>query len=138
MKEKLQALLKEAPLGVEGFILGHTIHRKGVEAIADHLLANGVIVPPCKVGDTVYRLDDLVLKSDCEECEHFEEGWYDCPCECAKTRSTKKHHKCIEIKEDVVSQRWLLHYLSFELIGKTVFLTREEAEAALAEREGKG
>ncbi len=22
--------------------------------IADHLLANGVIVPPCKVGDTVY------------------------------------------------------------------------------------
>lgn len=24
------------------------------EAIADHLLANGVIVPPCKVGDTVY------------------------------------------------------------------------------------
>ena len=23
-------------------------------AIADHLIANGVIVPPCKVGDTVY------------------------------------------------------------------------------------
>lgn len=24
------------------------------EQIADHLIANGVIVPPCKVGDTVY------------------------------------------------------------------------------------
>ena len=24
------------------------------QTIADHLLANGVIVPPCKVGDTVY------------------------------------------------------------------------------------
>lgn len=26
------------------------------ETIADHLLANGVIVPPCKVGDTVYSI----------------------------------------------------------------------------------
>lgn len=26
------------------------------ECLADHLLANGVIVPPCKVGDTVYRV----------------------------------------------------------------------------------
>ena len=25
-----------------------------IEAIADHLLANGVIVPPCKIGDEVY------------------------------------------------------------------------------------
>ena len=25
-----------------------------LERIADHLLANGVIVPPCNVGDTVY------------------------------------------------------------------------------------
>lgn len=27
---------------------------RGVEFIADFLLANGVIVPPCKVGDVVY------------------------------------------------------------------------------------
>ena len=25
-----------------------------IETLADHLLKNGVIVPPCKVGDTVY------------------------------------------------------------------------------------
>ena len=25
---------------------------------ADHLIENGVIVPPCKVGDTVYQLDN--------------------------------------------------------------------------------
>ncbi len=25
--------------------------------IADHLLANGVILPPCKIGDTVYHTD---------------------------------------------------------------------------------
>ena len=28
-----------------------------IEAIAGHLLANGVIVPPCKVGDTVYYIN---------------------------------------------------------------------------------
>lgn len=28
--------------------------RHWAEVIADHLLANGVLVPPCKVGDTVY------------------------------------------------------------------------------------
>ena len=28
--------------------------RHWAEIIADYLLANGVIVPPCKVGDTVY------------------------------------------------------------------------------------
>ena len=29
-----------------------------IGAIADHLLANGVIVPPCKVGDTVFIIDE--------------------------------------------------------------------------------
>ena len=28
--------------------------RQGLGECADYLLANGVIVPPCKVGDTVY------------------------------------------------------------------------------------
>lgn len=28
------------------------------EALADYLLVNGVIVPPCKVGDTVFCFDD--------------------------------------------------------------------------------
>lgn len=32
---------------------------KGAEFIADYLLANGVIVPPCKVGDIVYQVDTL-------------------------------------------------------------------------------
>lgn len=30
----------------------------GVGLIADFLLANGVIVPPCKVGDDVYWIDE--------------------------------------------------------------------------------
>jgi hypothetical protein len=34
------------------------------EEIADYILANGVIVPPCKVGDKVYWLDNGKIKSD--------------------------------------------------------------------------
>ena len=30
------------------------------ELTADHLLANGVIVPPCKVGQTIYYADDFL------------------------------------------------------------------------------
>jgi hypothetical protein len=30
------------------------MYDRNIEHIADHLLANGVIVPPCKVGDVVY------------------------------------------------------------------------------------
>ena len=46
MRDRLIELLKGSPLGVEGFSLGHIVHRRSVENIADHLLANGVIVPP--------------------------------------------------------------------------------------------
>lgn len=33
--------------------------RYWAEVIADHLLKNGVIVPPVKVGDTVYQTDGV-------------------------------------------------------------------------------
>lgn len=89
---------------------------------------------PCKVGDTVYRLDDLVWKSDCDECEHFEEGWYDCPSECGRTNTATKFHECIEIKEEVITLQDILTYMKWNDFGKIVFLSREEAKKALAER----
>ena len=81
---------------------------------ADYLLANGVIVPPCKVGDTVYSIEGKTVKS------HIIEGiqvWRD-------GEITVKYgwrNQAYEVK-------------SARAFGKTVFLTREEAEAALAER----
>ena len=44
MRDRLIELLKVAPLGAECFKLGQIVHRRSVENIADHLLANGVIV----------------------------------------------------------------------------------------------
>jgi len=100
---------------------------------ADYLLANGVIVPPCKVGDVVYRLDGFVWKYECGECEYFDEGWYDCPNMCEKTGSSKKPTECIEIKEEKITFEDILRYLYWNDFGKTVFLTKEEAEAKLKE-----
>lgn len=87
--------------------------RHWAEIIADYLLANGVIVPPCKVGDTVYvvtsyliseykiteiAFDDLFMRFFCENEEY-----------------------AIECRR----------FMFFdERFGKTVFLTREEAEQA--------
>lgn len=108
--------------------------------VADHLLAEGVIVPPCKVGDKVYRLCFFVFSWDekCSKCDHFEVGWYDDPCQCRKSKDGYKCAECVEIEEEIVTIKDIFGYLYDGDFGKTVFLTREEAEKALAEREGKG
>lgn len=54
MKEKLIELLLSAEkvADEEGFCNCHKSRPKA-ELIADYLIQNGVVVPPCKVGDTV-------------------------------------------------------------------------------------
>ena len=91
------------------------------EAVADYLLDNGVIVPPCKVGDTVYStLDDLVRLHKCKVC-----GIY---------KGRRERENYVELES--VSDRGRLYGATFGSFGKTVFLTREEAEAALKEVQG--
>ena len=99
---------------------------------------NRFIELPCKAGDTVYVLDDFIWACDCGECKHFEEGWYDSPHECRKTRTSRKPPECIEIVERTVAYKDILQYMNWDDFGKTVFLTKEEAERALKEREQNG
>ena len=70
------------------------------EYLADYLLEHGVIVLPCKVGDTLY-------------CE-----------------SAIKGHITYLKAPDL---EWIFE--NREIFGKEIFLTREEAERALKERE---
>ena len=79
--------------------------------LADYLLANGVIVPPCKVGQKVYYV--------IESLEEIVEG---------------------RIREIIVAEGifinftlkgWFSQTSHIGEIGKTVFLTKEEAEQAL-------
>ena len=68
-REKLIELIVTTPVpcmvvaGVRG---GKSLISASV--IADHLLANGVIVPPCKEGETVYK-----IKKFCEKSEGYQE-----------------------------------------------------------------
>ena len=93
MRERLIELLYHHKLG---FIK--------VVDLADYLIANGVIVPPCKVGDSVYQTDGVRI-----------------------------------YKGTIINVVYETYGIAFDerAIGKSIFLTREEAEKALMEREGK-
>lgn len=87
--------------------------------IADRLLANGVIVPPVKVGDEVYVNTNYrapikadVVSIHIHEWGNFLRLLFDYP----------KMNGCFDYR--------------FSHIGKTVFLAREEAEQALAKMKG--
>ena len=86
------------------------------EQLAEYLLENGVIVPPVKVGDTVYEIQQDrtlqkwyvygIIKYDGQE-------W------AAKAKNNKNKWNYID------------KTFAFRLSGKTVFLTKKSAEKAL-------
>lgn len=88
----------------------------------DHLLANGVVVLPCKVGDTVYQIGrDFCNKRNHDKCDNYCDGWDDL---------------CPENNGELEIQTRVFTVGLFDLVGKSIYLTREEAEKALAERKG--
>lgn len=113
MRDRLVELMKQASIKCANTIQCDECvgYGKGAECgnylFADYLIANGVIVPPCKVGDKLYgfeypRKDIVVINEETVEELCFEietdEGWY-------------------HIGE----------------IGKRVFLTKDQAEQKLKE-----
>lgn len=53
-RERLVELIKKVPYGVS---VGAKFEQHFCEKMADHLIANNVVVLPLKVGDRIYRLD---------------------------------------------------------------------------------
>lgn len=103
MRDRLIELIAEAhdleDLGIDFFdIDGY---------IADHLLENGVIVPPCKVGDKLYIV--ATVSEKVIECTIIGIWIYDDVC-------------------SVITDYGTIHNDS---LGKSVFFTKEEAEQAL-------
>jgi hypothetical protein len=86
------------------------------EYVADYLLSEGVIVPPCKVGDTVYRV------------ARHKGVWQVLPREVVSITHRLDH---------LYRLVWEIFSTEYDRLGKTVFLTKEEAEKALAERSGE-
>lgn len=101
MKDRLIELLEDTLHEWECDVQTETLSQ-----IADHLLANGVIVPPCKVGNKLYRVNQFG-----ETVEY-----------------TVRNINCIIITENP--------YNCFDVseVGTGFALTKEQAEAELEKR----
>lgn len=85
------------------------------ETMADYLLNNGVIILPCKIGDTVYVIDSPNRIIEC-----------------------KVYNICTNIyadNSDNGGNFWKSFKAKSESFNKTVFLSREEAEKAKSNNE---
>lgn len=93
------------------------------EQLADYLLANGVIVPPCKVGDKFYKIERWCTEGGFWEKPKYA---YSSTCEdCCEECDGKD-----EIIEYTFHSPQQILSLEREF-GKHVFLSHEEAEKAL-------
>ena len=96
---------------------------KLAENITDDLLSEGVIVPPCKVGDTLYVISQMRDKRMLPFINSYE------------VTSITIKRKSMAIYHEMDGFIKIFKQSDF---GKTVFLTKEEAEKALAERSENG
>lgn len=115
-KKRLVALMEQSPV-VKSF--GCTWHEY-FSALADDLLSNGVIVPPCKVGDVVYSSVYCIVDKDGQKhafADNVPGFSYD--------------------DAGLLVNVWALGGFSYDEVGRTMFFTREEAEQAVKERNGK-
>lgn len=93
------------------------------ECLADYLLENGIFVPPCKTGDTVYAICDNKV--------------YEAIAEQVTVVNHISGNKIIKIKAEFDVEDWFYNdgrktkYGIYEYYQDNVFLTREEAEQAL-------
>lgn len=117
MRDRLIELIDDFIHSVD---VSHWYSEELDEKLADHLLANGVIVPPCKVGQTVYVVS-----------RYYGGLWRIHECRVFELTIYEKHIFMRLVDRD--------YNFGMEIseIGKTVFLTKELAEKALAERSGK-
>lgn len=118
MRDRLIELIKQ---GENEFMHSILSDFDLLDYLADYLLANGVIVPPCKIGDDVYVIED----------------WGE------KIKPEQKQVGAIVIEDiDGIIIKELRECAydgtigEFDKFGKTVFLNKEEAEQALKGGEG--
>lgn len=120
-KEKLTEIIGNVVVNDKGNRIRDVFHPEFVEKIVENLIKHNTIVPPCKVGDKTFLLLEKIrgghdiVESYCVKITDNGYGKY-----------FSMAIDCVEIGNS----------LEFDLcdFGKTVFLTREEAEAALKEK----
>ncbi len=126
-RDRLIELLKGAENKVAEVLTRPLELEEWLGIYADYLLANGVIVPPCKVGDTIYKL--IIFKDG--------KGYY-VPQNVVGFHLGKfPHIRGQERKQYIIVYHEAtntISHIDIKQLGKTVFLTKEEAEQALRQR----
>ena len=125
MRDRLIELLKEAHEGWLRYVDDCAFNQIALsftfeQMFADHLIANDVIVPPCRVGDVVYFIYET----------YDEEGINRCILDC-KVEQLGIDSKSTWFQLKLPLGVKLSGYFGNNTLGKSVFLTREEAERAL-------
>ncbi len=120
MRDRLIELLKDGHSSYIRMISDKTMY----ETLADYLIANGVIVPPCKIGKKVWDNDFG------RPCSYIVTGF-----DIGKTLDDEENHREMFMYYENRNGSVQCN-CPITQIGKTVFLTREEAEKALKGDEG--
>ena len=115
VREKLVKLLKTSPTRN-----GYT----DIGDIADHLIANGVMVLPCKIGDKVY-VNYIYGRN-----KIITDSQMVCSIEQTVGVNDESYWK-VCVKQVIEKGYIVYHEYTEDDFGKTVFLTREEAETSL-------
>ena len=115
VREKLVKLLKTSPTRNGYTDLGD---------IADHLIAHGVVVLPCKIGDKVY-VNYIYGRN-----KIITDSQMVCSIEQTVGVNDESYWK-VCVKQVIEKGYIVYHEYTENDFGKTVFLSREEAEASL-------
>ena len=119
-KEKLTSLLSNASVGNGKFAVKDFFLPLSIEKLADELLSKGVIAPPISVGGEVHIIIEDKL------CEG---GIYSDPHTVTEVGSRGFWLSAYDPPRDDMSD-----FIDWSELGKTVFLSRQEAERAMKER----
>ena len=123
MRDRLIELLRDTFNYTKGVCIDFD---EAVEINADHLLKNGVIVPPVKVGQKVYRIWSVGKHG--KSIANFVVTNVS---QCALNTWIVRYQK----PSKTLTSYPTIYQCNFEDFGKTVFATKEEAEEALERSE---
>lgn len=123
MRDRLTELVRDASAKWYREAVEGTTEKTSSAYIADHLLANGVIVPPVNIGQTVWFFSG-VLEEVCEsKVVRIDMNFFTNPSLWME----------LEYHSNLIGTHVIRGQID-SLFGKTVFLTKEEAEAELSKR----
>ena len=126
MRDRLIEIIKKVPYGVS---VGAKFEQHFCEKVADCLLENGVIVPPCRVGDMVYFVQSekiysgkvILIRPFIHKDNTIFHGNVEYECEDPFYNDGRKMRHQVS----VVFQKYGCNMIAY--------LTKEQAEKALAE-----